>query len=134
LYYAMAKDGLFFKRATHLNKFSVPSFALWTQCVWACLLCFSGTYHQLISYATFASLLFYIVTIAGLFILRNREPDAPRPYKVFGYPFLPALYILAATAICVDLVFMDFWNTIGALIVVGVGVIVYFIQNALSEG
>jgi APA family basic amino acid/polyamine antiporter len=134
LYYAMSKDGLFFRKASDLNKFSVPSFALWIQCVWAGLLCFSGTYHDLISYATFASLLFYIVTIAGLFRLRKQEPNTPRPYKAFGYPLLPALYILAATAICVDLVFMDSWNTVGALIVVAVGGVIYFIRQLFVKG
>ncbi|HET6993107.1 MAG TPA: amino acid permease, partial [Bacteroidia bacterium] len=75
LYYAMAKDGLFFKRAEKLNRHSVPAFALWIQCIWAGLLCFSGTYHDLVIYCTFASMLFYIITISGLFILRKKEPE-----------------------------------------------------------
>lgn len=133
LYYAMAKDGLFFKKAEKLNKFSVPAFALWTQCIWAALLCFSGTYHDLVIYCTFASMLFYIVTISGLFVLRKKEPLTERPYKAFGYPVFPALYILAAIAICVNLLFMDTKNSIAGLIIVAVGVPVYFIQKAFNK-
>ncbi len=133
LYYAMAKDDLFFKRAENLNKNSVPAWGLWIQCVWASLLCFSGTYHDLVIYCTFASMLFYIITIAGLFRLRKIEPDTARPYKAFGYPLLPALYILAAVAICVNLLFMDTRNSIAGLIIVAVGVPVYFIQKDVRK-
>ena len=133
LYYAMAKDDLFFKRAATLNKYSVPSFALWIQCAWAGLLCFSGTYHDLVVYCTYASMLFYIVTISGLFILRKREPLAERPYKAFGYPFFPALYIFLAILICVNLLFMDTRNSIAGLIIVAVGVPVYYLTKALSK-
>lgn len=129
LYYAMAKDGLFFKRAVNLNKSSVPEFALWIQCIWASLLCFSGTYHDLVIYCTFASMLFYIITISGLFILRKKEPQTERPYKAFGYPILPALYILVAIAICVNLLFMDTRNSIAGLLIVAVGIPIYFIQH-----
>lgn len=132
LYYAMSKDGLFFKKAGELNRHNVPSFAIWIQAIWGGLLCFSGTYKDLITYATFASMIFYIVTISGVFILRKREPDAPRPYKALGYPLLPAFYILTALAICVVLVFMDSRNSVGALVVIAIGVPVYFISKAVS--
>ena len=133
LYYAMAKDGLFISKAAKLNKQSVPGFALWLQCIWAALLCFSGTYHDLVVYCTFASMIFYIVTIGGLFVLRKNEPLAERPYKAFGYPVLPALYILIAVAICVNLLFMDTKNSIAGLIIIATGVPIYFIQNALKK-
>jgi APA family basic amino acid/polyamine antiporter len=133
LYYAMAKDGLFISKATTLNKHSVPSFALWIQCIWASLLCFSGTYHDLVVYCTFASMIFYIVTIAGLFILRKKEPLTARPYKAFGYPVLPALYILIAVAICVNLLFMDTKNSIAGLIIIATGVPIFFIQRAMKK-
>ncbi|HTL83333.1 MAG TPA: amino acid permease [Bacteroidia bacterium] len=133
LYYAMAKDDLFFKRAERLNKFSVPAFALWIQCIWASLLCFSGTYHDLVIYCTFASMLFYIVTISGLFVLRKKEPLAERPYKAFGYPLFPALYILIAIAICVNLLFMDTYNSIAGLIIVAIGVPIYFVQKMVRK-
>jgi basic amino acid/polyamine antiporter, APA family len=133
LYYAMAKDGLFFRRAATLNKHSVPAFAIWIQAIWGGLLCFSGTYNDLITYATFASMIFYIVTIGGIFVLRRREPDAPRPYKALGYPILPAFYILIATAICVNLVIMDTRNSGAGLVIVALGIPVYFIQRAVKN-
>ncbi|MDQ3108290.1 MAG: amino acid permease [Bacteroidota bacterium] len=133
LYHAMAKDGLFFKKATNLNKYSVPGFALWIQCIWAALLCFSGTYHDLVFYSTFASMLFYIVTIGGLFVLRKKEPLTERPYKAFGYPFLPALYILIAVAICVNLLFMDTKNSIAGLIIIAIGAPIWLIMKYFQK-
>lgn len=103
LYYAMAQDGLFFKQATQLNSKGVPAKSLIFQCIWACVLCLSGKYNDLLNYVIIASLLFYIFTIAGIFILRKKKPNAERPYKVFAYPVLPALYIIAALAISIDL-------------------------------
>jgi APA family basic amino acid/polyamine antiporter len=129
LFYAMAKDGLFFKGAATLNEKQVPAKALWLQCTWACVLCLSGTYNALLTYATFASLLFYILTIAGIFILRKKEPDAERPYKAFGYPLVPALYILVTTAICVDLLIYDTLNTGIGLAIVLLGIPVYFLTQ-----
>lgn len=125
VYYAMAKDGLFFSKAGQLNKNEVPGFALWIQAAWASLLCLSGTYGDLLDYTTFASLLFYIVTIAGIFILRKREPDAPRPYKVIAYPLLPILYILLAAAVCLILLYTKPQNTWSGLFIVGLGWPVY---------
>ncbi len=127
MYYAMAKEGLFFKQAGELSKRGVPQWAMWVQCVWACLLCFSGTYGDLLDYATFASLLFYIVTIIGIFILRKREPDAARPYKAVGYPWIPALYIVCALAFCLNLLIFKPTFTIGSLVIVGLGAVVYFV-------
>lgn len=125
LYYAMAKDGLFFPRAGRLNKASVPGAALWVQCAWACVLCFSGTYGELLNYVTFASLLFYIVTVSGLFRLRRTEPDAPRPYRVWGWPWMPALYIACAAAFCINLLLCEPVHTLAGLGIVGLGAVVY---------
>jgi APA family basic amino acid/polyamine antiporter len=134
LFYAMSKDGLFFPRAGKLNDNGVPAFALWIQAIWASALCFSGKYGDLLSYATFASLIFYCVTIAGIFVLRRKEPDAPRPYKALGYPLIPALYIIVASAICIDLVFMDTRNSVAGLVLVAIGVPVYFIlKNVIDK-
>ncbi|AWI27050.1 APC family permease [Flavobacterium pallidum] len=127
LFYAMSKDGLFFKKAGELNKHDVPAKALWFQCLWACVLCISGRYNDLVNYCTFASLLFYMLTIYGIFILRKKEPDAERPYKAFGYPVIPVLYILVTAAICVALLIFDTVNTTAGLIIVGLGVPVYYI-------
>ncbi len=108
VYYAMAQDGLFFKRAAQLDtKTRVPRFALIIQAVWASVLCLSGTYSDLLKYVTFATLLFYILTIGGVFILRVTSPDAERPYKAFGYPYIPAIYILVASAICINLLVFE---------------------------
>jgi APA family basic amino acid/polyamine antiporter len=127
LFYAMAKDNLFFKKAGELNKHDVPERALWFQCLWASILCISGRYGDLLTYATFASLLFYILTIYGIFILRKKEPDAERPYKAFGYPIIPALYILLTAAICVALLIYDTVNTGLGLVIVALGIPVYYL-------
>jgi APA family basic amino acid/polyamine antiporter len=102
-YFAMAKDGLFFPGLARLNGAGVPGRALWAQCFWACLLCLSGSYGQLLDYVMFAVILFYVVTIIGIFVLRRTRPDAPRPYRAWGYPVLPAMYVLLASAFCIIL-------------------------------
>ncbi|NGY38324.1 amino acid permease [Flavobacterium sp. XN-5] len=127
LFYAMAKDGLFFKEAKILNRNQVPAKALWVQCAWACVLCVSGKFGDLLTYATFASLLFYILTIMGVFILRKREPNAERPYRAFGYPIVPALYIMVTTAICIILLVHDTLNTGLGLGIVALGIPVYYL-------
>ena len=127
LFYAMAKDNLFFKKAGDLNKNEVPEKALWLQCLWACALCISGRYGDLLTYSTFASLLFYILTIYGIFILRKKEPNAERPYKAFGYPIIPALYIAVTGSICITLLIYDTFNTGLGLFIVVLGIPVYYI-------
>ena len=97
----MARDGLFFKRVGRLNRNAVPGRALWMQCVWASVLCLSGKYNELLSYVIFVVLIFYILTILGIFRLRKTRPELPRPYKAIGYPVLPVLYILLAGTICI---------------------------------
>ena len=127
LFYAMAKDGLFFKKAKKINKHDVPSYALWIQCFWASVLCLSGKYGDLLVYSTFASLLFYILTIVGIFILRKKEPDTERPYKAWGYPVVPILYILITLFICVDLLIYDFSNAGMGLLIVLLGLPIYYL-------
>ncbi|HTJ11005.1 MAG TPA: amino acid permease [Dinghuibacter sp.] len=127
VYYTMAQDGLFFKKTGTLNKNGVPGYALWIQCAWTCLLCLSGSYNALLTYVIFVVLIFYILTLVGIFVLRRRRPDAPRPYKAFGYPVLPAVYCLLAFVITVCLFryqTADTWP--GALIVVS-GIPIYYI-------
>lgn len=130
LFYAMSKDGLFFKAAGNLNKNGVPSVALWIQCVWASLLCLSGKYGDLLTYSTFASLLFYILTIYGIFRLRKLEPNTERPYKAWGYPFIPALYIVLTLAICIDLLIYDFRNAGMGLFIVLLGIPVFYLLES----
>ncbi|MGD0710967.1 MAG: amino acid permease [Bacteroidales bacterium] len=129
VYYAMAKDGLFFKKVGTINKFAVPGFALVIQCIWACFLCLSGKYSDLLDYVVFAVMIFYILTISGLFILRKKRPDAERPYKAFGYPVLPAIYILFAIAFCIDLLLYKPNYTWPGMIIVLIGIPVYYIMK-----
>ncbi|TPE43522.1 APC family permease [Pontibacter mangrovi] len=127
VYYAIAKDGLFFEKLGRLNKNGVPAAALWGQCLWACLLCLTGTYGDLLDYVVFAVMLFYILTIIGVFVLRKKRPDLPRPYKTFGYPLLPALYVLLSSAICLILLIYKPLFTWPGLIIVALGIPVYYL-------
>lgn len=134
VYYTMAKDALFLPAAGRINKKGVPAKALWMQCVWACLLCLTGAYSDLLNFIIFTVLLFYILTIVGIFILRRKMPDFPRPYKAFGYPLLPALYVLIAATICVTLLIKQpFYSGMGLVIVV-LGLPVYAYFKAKGEG
>jgi APA family basic amino acid/polyamine antiporter len=126
LFQSMANANLFFKQASQLNKHNVPSKSLWIQCIWASILCLSGSYGQLLGYATFSSLIFYIVTIIGLFILRKKEPNTPRPYKAWGYPVVPLLYIIITSLICIDLLVFSFMNSILGVAIIALGIPVYY--------
>jgi APA family basic amino acid/polyamine antiporter len=128
VYYAMSRDGLFFKSVGKLSEGSkTPVNSLWVQWAWTCLLCLSGSYGQLLDYVIFAVLVFYILTIAGLFVLRRTRPEAVRPYRAFGYPVLPGLYIVMAVWICVVLLRYKPQYTWPGLIVVLLGVPVYLV-------
>lgn len=160
VYYAMARDGLFFRSTGRLNERSVPAMGLLLQCVWTCLLVLPRTrlrdpltnalkldpatnlpqygnlYSNLLDYVIFAVLIFYVLTIAGLFVLRRKQPNAERPYRAFGYPVVPALYIIAATAISVVLLLYKTETTWPGLVIVLLGVPVYFLwkrQAAVPE-
>jgi basic amino acid/polyamine antiporter, APA family len=106
VYYTMANDGLFFKKTAELNKNAVPEYAMWAQAIVACLLCLSGKYGDLLDMVAFVVVLFYALTILGIFILRKKRPDIERPYKAFGYPVLPAIYIVMALTFCFFLITM----------------------------
>lgn len=127
VYYAMAKDKLFFKSAGTLNEKAVPAAGLKVQAVWASLLCLSGTYSNLLDYVVFAVLIFYVLTIAGIFMLRYKRPDEERPYKTFGYPVVPILYMVAACLVMLILLIYR-WEYSGAgLIIVLLGFPVYYV-------
>jgi APA family basic amino acid/polyamine antiporter len=130
VYYTMAEDGLFFKKAGSLNKNSVPQWALWIQCLVACLLCLSGKYGDLLDMVSFIVVIFYVLTIAGIFILRKRNPDAERPYKAFGYPVLPLLYILMGLTFCILLILYKPQFTWPGLIITLTGIPLYFMAIA----
>jgi APA family basic amino acid/polyamine antiporter len=127
VYYAMAKDGLFFKRVGEINSRGVPGFAITIQGVWAIILCLTGTYGDLLDYVIFAVLIFFSLTILAIFVLRVKKPDIPRPYKAFGYPVVPALYILTTTFIMVILLIYKPNYTFPGLVIVLLGIPVYFL-------
>jgi APA family basic amino acid/polyamine antiporter len=134
VYYAMSRDGLFFKSVGKLNpKSNTPVNSLWMQWAWTCLLCLSGRYGDLLDYVIFAVLVFYVLTIVGLFRLRKTRPDAPRPYRAFGYPVLPALYIVMATWICGVLLRYKPQYTWPGLILVLLGVPVYLVWSRVGQ-
>ncbi len=144
VYYAMARDSLFFKSTGKLNRHSVPAFGLVLQCVWACLLVLPRTrlrdpvtgaesygnlYGSLLDYVVFAVLIFYVLTIIGLFILRRKRPEAERPYRAFGYPIIPALYIIAASTISIVLLLYKTKTSLPGLFIVLTGIPAYFLWN-----
>jgi APA family basic amino acid/polyamine antiporter len=133
VYYAMSQDGLFFKSVGKLHpRYKTPAAGLLVQAAWATLLCVSGSYSQLLDYIIFAVLVFYILTIVGLFVLRFKRPDAPRPYKALGYPVLPALYIALAGWICVVLLRYKPQYTWPGLVLVLLGIPVYLFWSRRS--
>src|SRR3989454_10825171 len=136
VYYAMAQDNLFFKSAANLHPtFRTPALALIVQAIWTCVLCLSGTYGQLLNFVIFAAVVFYAVTAVGLFRLRQRRRDIPRPVKAPGYPVLPALYVVLTGLIAVDLLVQDATRTYAflGLILVLLGVPVYFAWRRLAR-
>lgn len=131
-YFAMAQDGLFFAKAAALNERGVPATSLWIQAAWASALCLSGTYGDLLDYVVFAVLLFYVITIVGVFHLRRTRPDIPRPVKAVGYPVLPAIYIVGAVFICVALLMYKQQYTWPGLVIVASGVPIYLLWRRVN--
>jgi APA family basic amino acid/polyamine antiporter len=143
VYYAMAQDGLFFKATARLNSKHVPAIALVLQGIWTAVLVLPRTrnvdasgavtygnlYSNLLDYIIFAALIFYVLTIAGVFVLRRKRPEAERPYRAFGYPVLPAVYMLGATVIMIVLLAYRAQTTWPGLVIVLTGVPVYFLWN-----
>ncbi|MEO5603481.1 MAG: amino acid permease [Cyclobacteriaceae bacterium] len=127
VYYTMAKDKLFFRQAGELNKNAVPQWALWAQCVVASALCLSGEYGNLLDMISFVVVIFYSLTIAGIFILRKKSPDLPRPYKAFGYPVLPLIYILMGATFCTLLIIYKPQFTWPGLIITLIGIPIYYV-------
>jgi len=156
VYYAMARDGLFFRSTARLSAHRVPAVGLWLQCLWACLLVLPRTrlydgagaplldaagaprygnlYSNLLDYVVFAVLIFYVLTIAGVFLLRRRRPLAERPYRALGYPLVPALYILVASAILVVLLLYKTSTTWPGLLLVLTGIPIYFLWRGRGAG
>ncbi len=133
VYYTMAKDRLFFKPAGELNKNAVPQWALWAQAIMACLLCFSGSYGDLLTMVSFVVVVFYMLTIIGIFVLRKKKPDLERPYKAFGYPVLPIIYIVLAIAFCTGLLIYSTKYSVWGLIIALAGIPIYYIAVATRK-
>ena len=127
VYYSMAEDGLFFKKVGTLNKFSVPAVALWLQCLIASIWSLSGKYGDLLDMISMVVVIFYVLAIIGIFKLRKTRPDLPRPYKAFGYPVLPFIYILMGTAFCVLMVIYKPDYTWPGIIIAALGIPVYYL-------
>ncbi len=126
VFYTMAQDKLFFKSSSELNEAGVPEKSLWFQCIWACALCLSGKYGDLLDYVTFVVLLFYGLAVAAVFVLRKKYPDAERPYRAFGYPLVPALYLVITVMMALPLlVYKPFYTWPGVALVL-IGIPVYF--------
>ncbi|MBQ0907849.1 amino acid permease [Flavobacterium sp. F-328] len=130
VYYTMAQDGVFFKKAASLNKASVPEWSIWAQCIWASALCLTGKYGDLLDFVVIIVLVFYILTILGIFILRKKMPNAERPYKAFGYPVLPALYILISSAICLALLYTKPTTCGWGVLIMLIGIPIYYMTKA----
>ncbi len=133
VYFTMAKDKLFFKKAAHLNQYSVPAWALWAQCIWASVLCLTGRYGQLLDFVVIIVLIFYILTIYGIFVLRKKRPDADRPYRAFGYPFLPMFYIIVASAISISLLWFRTDTCGWGVLIMLIGIPVYYLSKPKDE-
>jgi APA family basic amino acid/polyamine antiporter len=133
IYYAMAKDRLFFQGVGSVNRRHAPGVALVVQCIWASILCLSGTYSQLLDLTMFTVIVFYILTLIGLFLLRWKRPEMERPYRSFGYPFLPVVYIVMAVFIEIQLLRYKPLYTWPGLIIVVMGVPVYWVWKLTSK-
>lgn len=133
VYYTMAKDGLFFRKAGNLNRNAVPGWALWAQCVVAAILCVSGKYNDLLAMISFVAVAFYALTVVGIFILRKKQPAVERPYKAFGYPILPAIYVVLALVFCVALIIQKPMYAGWGLGIVLAGIPLYYIALSTRE-
>jgi APA family basic amino acid/polyamine antiporter len=129
VYYTMAKDGVFFKKAANLNSASVPEWALWAQCIWASTLCLTGKYGALLDFVVIIVLIFYILTIYGIFILRKKMPNAERPYKAFGYPFLPMFFIVISSIISITLLITKTSTCGWGVFIMLIGIPVYYLTK-----
>lgn len=127
VYYAMAKDNLFFKRVANVHpRFRTPGFSIFIQAVWACVLTISGSFEQLFTYVTFVTIIFYVAAVSSVFTLRKKRPDLPRPYKTWGYPVMPFLFIIALIGLLANTLITKPLESIAGLGIVAIGIPVYF--------
>jgi APA family basic amino acid/polyamine antiporter len=134
VYYAMARDGLFFARAARVHpRFKTPAFALLIQAVWSCVLILSGNLEQVVTYTIFVAIVFWIVAAASLFTLRRKYPDMPRPYKAWGYPWVPALFILASVGILLNTLVQQPMESLSGLVLIAVGLPAYLLWKRRKD-
>jgi APA family basic amino acid/polyamine antiporter len=127
VYFAMAQDGLFFRKAANVHpRFRTPHVAIMAMGLWSIVLSLSGTFEQLFTYVIFGQWIFFGLAVAAVIILRWKRPDHPRPYRTFGYPVTPILFVLAALFISLNTLFSEFWNALAGLVVIGLGLPAYF--------
>ena len=129
----MARDGLFFQSVGKLNRFGVPAVGIWLQCLWTWVLIFSGSYDDLLDYIIFAALMFYILTVSAVFVLRIKKPDMARPYRAWGYPVVPALYIVLCAVIMLSLLVVKPVYCWPSFIIVLSGIPVYFLWRSVNR-
>jgi APA family basic amino acid/polyamine antiporter len=132
MYYAMAKDGLFFRSVGRLSRFGVPAAGLLLQMVWSIVLVFSGSYDELLDYIIFGALLFYILTVLAVFVLRHKRPELERPYRAFGYPVVPILYIVLCAVIALGLLVVKPVYSWPSFLIVLTGIPVYLLWRSAA--
>jgi len=130
VYYAMAKDGLFFEKMALVHpKYHTPHVSLLVVGAWSIVLSLSGTFEQLLTYAVFGNWIFLGLAVFGVFVLRKKRPDLPRPYKTLGYPVTPAIFVLAALFVIVNSLIGSFWNSFAGLAIISLGIPAYLYWN-----
>jgi APA family basic amino acid/polyamine antiporter len=134
VYFAMARDGLFFRKTAEVHpRYRTPHVAILAMGAWSIVLSLSGTFEQLFTYVIFGQWIFFGLTVGGVLILRRRRPDLPRPYRTLGYPVTPILFILAALFISVNTLVNEFWNAMAGLFIIGLGLPAYFFWKRKRE-
>jgi APA family basic amino acid/polyamine antiporter len=134
VYFAMARDGVFFRNVSRVHpKFLTPYVSIVAVTIWAAILCLSGTFEQLFTYVVFGLWIFFGLTVAAVFILRKKRPDLPRPYRTWGYPVTPALFILAALFISINSLINTFWNAFAGLAIMALGLPAYFFWRGQTK-
>ncbi len=134
VYYAMAKDRLFFSKVAEIHpKYKTPGFSVFIQAIWSCLLVITGTFDQLITFVMVITILFWTAAAAGVFTLRKKRPDMPRPYKTWGYPWVPAIFIVASTGILINALIKRPVESFTGLIITVIGIPVYYYWKKKTE-
>jgi APA family basic amino acid/polyamine antiporter len=134
VYFAMARDGLFFRKVAAVHpRFLTPHVSIIIMAIWSSILSLSGTFEQLFTYVVFGQWLFFGLTVAAVIVLRHKKPDLPRPYKTWGYPLTPVFFILASLYISINTLVKEFWNSFAGLAIISLGIPAYFFWHARRQ-